>query len=370
MEIDMANASQADSRFSQLTDSVVLGAKELQLSLLRRNALQETMSETSQVIADGRTTSARHFADIITTGTTISYLLAGAVVFILPLVSGHESADISRVVLAVIFLLGPIGTVVQAIQQYATAQFTLGAINAFEAEVAACRQATEATIAGYSGEVNPDDFSEVKLENLRYQHLGDQSFAIEDINLQLKRGETLFLTGGNGSGKTTLLRIVTGLYPRAAGKMRLNGHDLPTMPPQGYRELFSSVFADFHLFDRPYGLDDQGMQRFEHWLKELGVRDKLGENLGQLPSARLSTGQRKRLALAYVLAEQRPILVLDEWAADQDPQTRQRFYEEILPQLKASGYTIFCITHDEHYFRCCDRRLHMVEGRLSEGTPE
>jgi putative ATP-binding cassette transporter len=61
--------------------------------------------------------------------------------------------------------------------------------------------------------------------------------------------------------------------------------------------------------------------------------------------------------------------VLDEWAADQDPETRKRFYEEILPMLRAEGRTIFAITHDEQYFSFCDRRLHMVEGRLVQGDP-
>jgi putative ATP-binding cassette transporter len=366
LDAEMEALNQADSRFHQLTDSIVFGTKELQLSLARRNALQDAMTTNSQAMASGRTASAAHFADIIATGTTISYLLVGAVVFILPLITQQQGADMSREVIAVIFLLGPIGTVVQAMQQYATAQFALRVINDFEAEVAAYRQTTEDGTTQDDKAVCANTFSELKLEAVRYLHLGEQSFAIEDIGLQLKRGEILFLTGGNGSGKTTLLRVLTGLYPRAEGRMMLNGQELPVMPPQGFRELFSSVFADFHLFDRPYGLDEQGMQRFEHWLKELGVRDKLAKDLQQLATDRLSTGQRKRLALAYMLAEQRPILVLDEWAADQDPQTRRRFYEQILPQLKAEGYTIFCITHDEHYFHCCDRRLHMVEGRLTE----
>ncbi|MEO5344239.1 MAG: ATP-binding cassette domain-containing protein [Gammaproteobacteria bacterium SHHR-1] len=365
LDAEMSDASQADAHFRQLTDAIVHGAKELQLSLGRRNALQEAMNTSSQAIARGRTRSAAQFAEIIATGTTISYLLVGAVVFIMPLIVNQEGSDISREVIAVIFLLGPIGSVVQAMQQYATAQFALRVINEFEAKVASCRKATE-SVRGGDKAIPAQDFSELRLEALRYQHLGEQGFAIEQIDLRLKRGQILFLTGGNGSGKTTLLRVLTGLYPRAGGKIILNGQELPLMPPQSYRELFASVFSDFHLFDRPYGLDEQSMQRFDHWLRQLGVRDKLADSLDHLPTAKLSTGQRKRLALAYVLAEKRPILVLDEWAADQDPQTRQRFYEQILPQLKAEGYTIFCITHDEHYFHCCDQRLHMVEGRLSQ----
>ena len=74
----------------------------------------------------------------------------------------------------------------------------------------------------------------------------------------------------------------------------------------------------------------------------------------------------KRVALALALAERRPVLILDEWAADQDPNTRKIFYEEIIPALKKEGITILAITHDERYFHCCDRRLHIIDGRLSE----
>ena len=70
-------------------------------------------------------------------------------------------------------------------------------------------------------------------------------------------------------------------------------------------------------------------------------------------------------ALALALAEQRQILVLDEWAADQDPETRKRFYQELLPEFRKMGLTVLAVTHDEHYFKHCDRRVHMAEGRLS-----
>src|SRR5690606_39702106 len=63
-----------------------------------------------------------------------------------------------------------------------------------------------------------------------------------------------------------------------------------------------------------------------------------------------SQGQRKRLALMLAMLEGRDILILDEWAADQDPLFRRLFYRELLPQLKAAGKTVLAITHDDHYF--------------------
>ncbi len=80
----------------------------------------------------------------------------------------------------------------------------------------------------------------------------------------------------------------------------------------------------------------------------------------------LSAGHRKRLGLITAILEHRPILVLDEWAADQDPYFRKKFYYEILPQIKARGITIIAVTHDDHYFDAADRRLHLESGTLHE----
>jgi putative ATP-binding cassette transporter len=289
------------------------------------------------------------------------------------LLSGLGDSDTSRIVVAVIFTLGPIGSVIQTAQQFATAQYALGAISGFEAEVADrktnqsghSREAPQFDI-----EASPaDGFAEISLASVTYIHAGTQGFGIHDIDLTLRKGEIVFLTGGNGSGKTTLLRVLAGLYPRTGGSLQLNGRTLSALPAQSYRELFSGVFADFHLFDRPFGLEGAELSGFVEWLDRLGIRDKFGDDLTVLNTDALSTGQRKRVALALALAEARPVLVLDEWAADQDPETRKRFYEEILPMLRAEGRTIFAITHDEQYFGFCDRRLHMVEGRLVQGDP-
>lgn len=374
MEAEMRAVSAADARFLGLSDAIVGGAKELQLSLGLRIGLQEAMQASSAALAKGRSATAAHFADLIATGTTISYMIAGAVVFVMPLVVGQGDEDISRIVVAVIFLLGPIGSVVQTAQQFTTAQYALSAINAFEADVADRKaKSAELSECGAEPEVGAHPtftFEDIAMDRLRYVHVGQKSFAIEDVNLSLRKGEIVFLTGGNGSGKTTLLRVLTGLYPRTDGALRLNDQAVSMMPPQAYRELFAGVFADFHLFDQPFGLDEAGIFAFDRWLVELGIRDKLGADVTQIAADQLSTGQRKRVALALALAQARPILVLDEWAADQDPETRRRFYEEILPALRAEGRTIFAITHDEKYFQMCDRRMHMVEGRLIQWGPQ
>ena len=100
------------------------------------------------------------------------------------------------------------------------------------------------------------------------------------------------------------------------------------------------------------------------------MHQKLEWQADRVVNTQLSQGQRKRLALLLAIAEERDILLLDEWAADQDPQFRRLFYRELLPHLKAMGKTVFAISHDDSYFVHADRLLEMSKGQLSELTGE
>ncbi|MFK7829711.1 MAG: ATP-binding cassette domain-containing protein [Congregibacter sp.] len=364
MQSALNAAATSETLFRSQTEGIIGGAKELQLNLQRRSDLQVAMEKSSSGLSESRENAAWFFADLIATGTSISYFLAGVIVFVLPILSTEDTENLSQVVIAIIFILGPIGSLVQTLQHASTAQFSLTEINNFEDKLQGLALYGEAT----NGE-HTEDFSHFKtlsLDRVEYRHDGEKSFAISDISLVLKRGEITFLTGGNGSGKTTLLRVMTGLYPRSQGAIAVDDTVLPNAVPQSYRDLFASVFSDFYLFDGPYGLSESQLPILDKWLTTLRVREKLGGDLTAIQGDQLSTGQRKRVALGLALTENRPVLVLDEWAADQDPETRQWFYETLLPELKENGITLFVITHDEHYFDCCDRRLHMVEGRLTE----
>ncbi|MDG0980485.1 MAG: cyclic peptide export ABC transporter [Halieaceae bacterium] len=367
LEDEMQRAASSEERLRTLSTSIANGYKELRLnSALRRGFEQETRGASSAV-SQGRTASAKHFADLISTGTSIAYLLAGVVVFVMPIFQQQSSGeDVSRIVVAVIFILGPISSIVQTVQQFSTAQFAVAAINDFEATVSAFAKGAnshEAEAADCQLDISSD--LSINLNGVSYRH-AQSEFLLKPINLELKSGHVTFITGGNGSGKTTLLRVLCGLYPRQEGNISVNGSPIPCITPQCYRDMFASVFADFHLFDKPYGLNEEQIFKFEMWTERLKIRHKLGDDITAISTDNLSTGQRKRVALARALAEQRPVLVLDEWAADQDPETRQYFYEELIPELKQAGTTLLIITHDERYFDLCDQRVHLVEGAIKE----
>ncbi|MGP2729435.1 ATP-binding cassette domain-containing protein, partial [Serratia marcescens] len=195
-------------------------------------------------------------------------------------------------------------------------------------------------------------------------------FAVGPLNLTLRRGELVFLIGGNGSGKSTLAMLLTGLYRPVSGHIVLDGVAQSAADMPDYRRLFSAIFTDFHQFDRLQGPEggEPDADLVAIWLERLNMKSKLQFDGTRVTNPQLSQGQRKRLALLLAVAEQRDILLLDEWAADQDPQFRRTFYRELLPELRAMGKTVFAISHDDHYFEHADRLLEMRSGHLRELT--
>ncbi|EOZ9389156.1 multidrug ABC transporter permease/ATP-binding protein [Enterobacter cancerogenus] len=210
---------------------------------------------------------------------------------------------------------------------------------------------------------------ELRDVTFRYQ---DNAFSVGPVNLTIHRGELLFLIGGNGSGKSTLAMLLTGLYQPQSGEILLDGKALNAEKPEDYRKLFSAVFTDVWLFDHLLGPEGQQADPalVDKWLAHLQMSHKLEFQDGKILNLKLSKGQKKRVALLLALAEERDIILLDEWAADQDPHFRREFYQVLLPLMQEMGKTIFAISHDDHYFIHADRLLEMRDGKLSELTGE
>jgi putative ATP-binding cassette transporter len=199
----------------------------------------------------------------------------------------------------------------------------------------------------------------------------DDRFVLGPIDLTIRRGELIFIVGGNGSGKTTLAKLITGLYAPEAGAIELDGEPVDDAGRDGYRQLFSAVFAEFHVFDALLGVasDDRTAARIAHYLRRLHLDRKVSITGGVLSTTALSTGQRKRLALLVAYLEDRPIYVFDEWAADQDPAFKAVFYLELLRELRELGKTVIVISHDDRYFHVADRVLRLESGRLEAAPP-
>jgi putative ATP-binding cassette transporter len=213
------------------------------------------------------------------------------------------------------------------------------------------------------------DWQTLELRNVTF-HYQDNAFAIGPVNLTINRGEMMFLIGGNGSGKSTLAMLLTGLYQPQSGEILLDGKPMNAEQPEDYRKLFSAVFTDVWLFDQLLGPEGKQADSalVAKWLEHLQMSHKLELENGKILNLKLSKGQKKRVALLLALAEERDIILLDEWAADQDPHFRRDFYQVLLPLMQQMGKTIFAISHDDHYFIHADRLLEMRNGQLSELT--
>jgi putative ATP-binding cassette transporter len=184
----------------------------------------------------------------------------------------------------------------------------------------------------------------------------------------MKSGDLVFITGGNGSGKSTFLRVLSGLYPPDSGEVLLDGRAVTNSSRDEYRGLMSAIFFDYHLFQRLYGVDTDPAE-VGRLLAKFRLTDKTALINGEFRTLDLSGGQRRRLALIVSMLEKRPIMILDEWTAEQDPEFRRKFYDELLPELMAAGATCVVITHDDRYLdelHMPARRIRMDEGRIVE----
>jgi ABC-type siderophore export system fused ATPase/permease subunit len=205
----------------------------------------------------------------------------------------------------------------------------------------------------------------LRFDNVSYRypsHAGAHNSA-GPISLEIRRGEILFITGPNGSGKSTLLLLILGLLRPATGQILIDDQPLGDIH-LNYRNLFTGVFSDSFLFS--HVLDASGTPTSDDRIEALLGKLKLGPQVQVLESRlsrlTLSTGQRKRISLLQCYAEDREIFYFDEWAADQDPQFREHFYCELLPELKSRGKTVVAISHDEEYFALADRVIKLHHG--------
>lgn len=343
--------------------TIIEGRKELALNRQRAQLIYETVYQEDArhyrhhiVRADTFHLSAVNWSNIMMLGAI------GLVFFMANSLGWANTAVAATYSLTLLFLRTPLLSAVGALPTLLTAQVAFDKLNTFQLT-----------------EYHPDfivpqaasNWKTLELRNLVF-HYVEQGFEVGPINMTLKRGELVFLIGGNGSGKSTLAMLLTGLYRPVSGQILLDGEEIDGANMEKYRSLFSAVFTDVHLFDRL--IDNQGQAadpaKVQAWLARLQMQDKVKLEGNKVLNLKLSKGQSKRLALLLATAEQRDILLLDEWAADQDPHFRRIFYRELLPWLQEMGKTVFAISHDDHYFLHADRLLEMREGKLSELTGE
>jgi putative pyoverdin transport system ATP-binding/permease protein len=346
------------------------GAKELRMHRERRSRMLAGQIEHT---VDGIRQVNQRAINTYVLGTAFGsalFFLLIAVILGWAAVHTVEPAVLSGFVLVLLFLKGPIDQLVGVLPNVGRAKVAFQRIGDLS-----LRFATPEPHLHLDRPPSEVAFNQaIELRGVRYAfqapEAGGDTFALGPIDLTLRRGELVFVVGDNGSGKTTLIKLLLGLYAPQQGELRLDGQVVTDVSRDDYRQLFTTVFSDFYLFqDLVVGAEGAAQalpEAARPYLERLEIAHKVSVHDGAFSTTDLSTGQRKRLALVHAYLEGRPVLVFDEWAADQDPAFRHLFYTELLPELRAKGHTLVVISHDDRYFHVADRIVRMRAGHVMQ----
>lgn len=353
--------------FDRLTDFLD-GFKEVRLNSDRSADLFEDATEVSRAAANLKIRSQAETFKLIVSSQLSMYVLLGAVVFLAPQFSDSLGGPaLTKTTTALMFIVGACFGLVQSIPVLLNANAAADRVHRLEITLRARTTPVDEQL------IEPlAHFDKIELRNVVFTYtdrFSDKAFSIGPINFSLQPGELVFITGGNGSGKSTFLRVLAGLYLPDAGDIVLDGRLVTGVNRNEYRSLMSAIFFDYHLFRRLYGIHDPDPAEVGRLLEQFRLSEKTGLVNGEFRTLELSGGQRRRLALIVTLLEKRPICLLDEWTAEQDPEFRRKFYDELLPELMRAGATVVVITHDDRYLgeiKLAARKIHMDEGRIIE----
>ncbi len=363
---EMQASSQKEGEFLSYFNSILDGFKELKLNQRENDDVFAQLRTISNEMQDIAAKSNISFIFNMIFSSSILYVVLLVTVFIVPTYTPTHSDVIHSITSTIIFIMGPLVMLATGIPVFAKTDDSINRLYELEKQLDAANLASS-----YGDAANHypafTHFKTLAMQDVLFHYrdqAGQSLFTSGPHTFTLYQGELLFIVGGNGSGKSTFLKLLTGLYQPEEGYLYIDDEIVEPMQYLAYRELYSIVFTDFHLFDRVYGLPDLKDAQVNEWLKEMKLEKKTRFQNHQFTNMNLSTGQKKRLAFIVAVLRNHPICIFDELAADQDPQFRQYFYEKVLQDLKAAGRTVIVVSHDEQYFHCADRVLKLDEGKI------
>ena len=375
--------SEYETRFYEKLGHILDGFKEIKINRSKNESVLQDFALVNEEMKDYKTGLVQAYIRLSIFSQAFFFILLGSVIFVFPQFHEEYATNIIKITAAILFISGPFEIVLNGNQQLANANSSARNILELEAELEEVLRQNEMTIEAQN---HPEAFEELPFsDNIRFHNLSfayppvkgrDYIFEVGPIDLTIKKGELIFITGGNGSGKSTFLKLMTGLYQPKAGQILVDvdeaGRPDTTVTPanyQQYRNLFTTIFTDFHLFDKLYGIKNTDPAAINEVLKNMELSaDKTTYREGGFTNLRLSTGQKKRLALTTCIIEDKPIYIFDEVAADLDPEFRDKYYYQIIRELRARNKTVIVVSHDRYYWTVPDRLLEMANGKMRELT--
>ncbi|MDG50918.1 multidrug ABC transporter permease/ATP-binding protein [Campylobacter coli] len=350
-------ARENDDALQNNYQNILDGHKELLINRYRAKLYYEDEFENNARSKKKNSTLGNLFNNLSSNFTNVALLALVGVEFYLALEFKWASvAEATTIALSILFLRTPLVSMIGSFPTLLLAKIALDKIAKLELDD--YKEHFEKTNF-------IKDWRQISFKNTSFSY--DDNFHLNPVNLDLKKGELIFLIGKNGSGKSTFCMLLTGLFKPSEGEIFVDDMKIDDDNLDVYRSLVSAVFSDFHLFTKTLAKEKfADEEKIASWLEFLELKGKTRVEDHELVLTKLSTGQKKRLAMLIALLEERDILVLDEWAADQDPVFRRFFYKKLLPLLKEQGKTIFAITHDDAYFDSADRIFLAEGGNISE----
>ncbi|PCC14218.1 MULTISPECIES: cyclic peptide export ABC transporter [unclassified Pseudoalteromonas] len=338
---------------------LLMGVKELKLDKEKRqNFLDKNLLLNEEQVLEADKKGNTIIRAAVNYGDLISFYVIGVTTFIFVNYHSIEQAELIGVVMALLYITGPVAFVINSLPQIALARISLNKVNGIleslpeeRAKEAACAIPT---------------WQSIQFHNVFYRHESDNhEFVIGPINLELNRSEITFITGGNGSGKSTLGKVISLHYAKNSGEIIFGDTRVSDATLNACRHEISAIFTDFYLFDRILmELDEAKQTVITEYLKDLQLDEKITVTNTGFSTTALSDGQRKRLALVLSFIEDKPLYIFDEWAADQDPIFKEIFYHNILPDLRNKGKAVVVISHDDRYFSVADKLIVMENGNI------
>ena len=222
----------------------------------------------------------------------------------------------------------------------------------------------------------------IALRNVRFSYDSGATWALDGVNLTIRQGERVCLTGRNGSGKSTLSRVIAGLVAPDSGYVRLLGHvafDDSGAHADAYRAARRGIGAVFqHPEDQivtTVTQDDVAFGPENLAIDHDGIGSRIASSLDAVDMGgcrdddptHMSGGQQQRVAIAGMLAMDSKVLVLDEPTAMLDPQSRADVMQ-VLDALQARGTTIILVTHHIDELAGADRVIRLDHGRIAEAS--
>ncbi|CDZ24032.1 cyclic peptide transporter [[Clostridium] cellulosi] len=344
--------------FKNISD-LVGGFKELYINGKKRSEFHDDIQNSCKMYTDTRIEGDIKFVGVTIFGNIMYMLVIGIVAFTFSMIFPYIQSNTLRSFVVVYLYMGSIITMLTSqIPSLVRVMVSFRRIESFINEISTLKEEPAVIFEEKTSDIK------IQLKNVKfhYKNTNGEEFSLGPINYEFRSGEIVFITGGNGSGKTTLAKLITGLYQPDEGEILVNGEKVDTKTLGNY---FTTVYSDFYLFDRLYGINtDEKMDEIKKYLDILKISDKVSIKDGKFTTTRLSTGQKKRLALLISYLEDKPAFFFDEWAADQDPEFRKFFYTTLLPELKARGKAVIAITHDDRYFGEADKLIKMEMGQI------